>query len=91
MRGNVRIAAALTLAALLPRIAWACSVCMGDPNSGQVQGMNMSILSLMGVTGRVLAGVGLFAAMLWRRSIALEGETDAPRSASSQPEDPIIG
>jgi len=51
-------ALALLLAGALPAVA--CSVCFGDPESPQAQGMNSAILFLMGVIGSVLAA---FASM----------------------------
>lgn len=86
-----RIAAVAALAAIFPRMAWACSVCLGDPSSEQIQGMNMAILSLMGVTATVLGGVAFFAAMLWRRAALLERESEALGSTPSKPGDPNIG
>ena len=94
MRGSIRILAAAATVALLPRMAWACSVCLGDPSSGQVQGMNVAILSLMGITAAVLGGIVLFVAMLWRRAVALESEppeSGAPQSVPSTTTDPTIG
>ena len=49
---------ALLLASALPALA--CSVCFGDPESPQTQGMNSAILFLLGVIGSVLAA---FASM----------------------------
>lgn len=49
---------ALLLVSALPALA--CSVCFGDPESPQTQGMNSAILFLLGVIGSVLAA---FASM----------------------------
>jgi hypothetical protein len=86
-----RIFAATALAAIIPRTASACSVCLGDPSSAQVQGMNMAILLLLGVITTVLGGVGLFGAMLWRRAALHEGESNARRSMASTTTNPNIG
>lgn len=49
---------ALALAALfLPRIAWACATCYGDPEAPMTQGLNAAILFLVGVIGLVQVGI----------------------------------
>ncbi len=40
--------------------ASACSVCFGDPDNAQSHGMNMAILTLLGVTGGVMGTVVAF-------------------------------
>jgi hypothetical protein len=52
----------------VPRIAEACSVCFGDPDSPHTQGMNNAILFLLAVTAGVLAAFAGFFIYLWRRS-----------------------
>jgi hypothetical protein len=41
----------------VPETAQACATCFGDPSAPAAQGMNWAILTLLGVTGGVLAGV----------------------------------
>ena len=36
----------------------ACATCFGAPDATQTQGMNMGILTMLGVTGFVLGGLG---------------------------------
>jgi heme/copper-type cytochrome/quinol oxidase subunit 2 len=36
----------------------ACAACYGAPDAAQTHGMNMGILSMLGVTGFVLSGFG---------------------------------
>jgi len=48
----------LCLAAALPAALLACPVCYGAADSPMTQGMNMGILSLLGITGTMLAGIG---------------------------------
>jgi hypothetical protein len=43
-----------------------CATCYGDPNSALTHGMNMGILTLLGVTGAVLGG---FMAMIVRLAV----------------------
>lgn len=41
-------------ACLFSGAAWACATCFGDADSAQTQGMNMGIVTLLGVTGVVV-------------------------------------
>jgi hypothetical protein len=50
--------AAISFAAI--GTASACSVCFGDPNDAQSHGMNMAILTLLGVTGGVMTTIIAF-------------------------------
>ncbi|GMV93882.1 MAG: hypothetical protein AMXMBFR82_36600 [Candidatus Hydrogenedentota bacterium] len=45
-------------ACLLSGAAWACATCFGDADSAQTQGMNMGIVTLLGVTGIVVGSMG---------------------------------
>ena len=45
----------------LPDIAFACATCFGDPNAAATQGMNKAIITMLGITGGVLSGVGTLA------------------------------
>jgi hypothetical protein len=45
------------LAGLLPRPAFACSVCFGDPESPQAKGVAAAVSLLVGITGFVLMGI----------------------------------
>ena len=49
--------ATLCLTAALPSTLLACPVCFGAADSPMTQGMNMGILSLLGITGTMLAGI----------------------------------
>jgi hypothetical protein len=51
----------------------ACATCFGDPASDQTRGANLAILTLLGITGVVLAGfLALIARLAWRaRRVAL--------------------
>ena len=61
---------ALVAAALLlvPRLAGACAVCFGDPDSPASKGLTVAVLFLVGVIVAVLAGVALFAVSMLRRN-----------------------
>lgn len=48
--------------------ALACEVCYGNPNSPQVQGMNMAILFLLVIITLVLMAIASFIAVLWYRA-----------------------
>ena len=62
---SVLVAAALLLA---PRLAGACAVCFGDPDSPASKGLTAAVLFLVGVIVAVLAGVALFAVTMLRRN-----------------------
>lgn len=55
-------AAVVTLVMALPRVALACAVCYGAPEAAQTRGMNLGIITMLGVTGVVLGG---FAGMIF--------------------------
>jgi hypothetical protein len=46
----------------------ACAACYGAPDAAQTHGMNMGILTMLGVTGLVLAGFGGMIAYLAKRA-----------------------
>ncbi len=46
----------------------ACPSCFGDPSSSETQAMKWAILSLLAVTGTVLAGVSAFFIYMRRRT-----------------------
>ena len=52
----------------LPDILLACATCFGDPNSAATQGMNKAIITMLGITGGVLSGVGSSIYILNKRS-----------------------
>jgi hypothetical protein len=58
----------IALLALGSGRALACAACFGRSDSALAEGMNMGILSLLGVIGLVLAGVASFFVFLARRS-----------------------
>lgn len=60
----------LVLAAvtLLPGAAWACPVCFGAAEGPMIDGMNLAILALLGVTGAVLGSFIAFFVYLARRA-----------------------
>ena len=66
---NVALGTAALAAVLLLGVqnGHACPMCYGDPQSSSAEGMNMAIVSLLGVTGSVLAGVVAFFLFLRRR------------------------
>ncbi len=50
----------------------ACPNCYSDPNAPTAQGMNMAVISLLGVTGGVLVAFGSFFLFLRRRSLMID-------------------
>jgi heme/copper-type cytochrome/quinol oxidase subunit 2 len=58
-RLNVLLTAAVvTLVMAGPRVLLACAVCYGAPDAPQTKGMNLGIVTMLGVTGVVLGGFG---------------------------------
>ncbi|MER3523149.1 MAG: hypothetical protein C4326_03570 [Ignavibacteria bacterium] len=49
--------------------ALACPTCYGAPDSPQTEAMQWAILSLLGITGSVLAGMTAFFIYLRKRSV----------------------
>lgn len=58
----------LLLLTLSPRLASACTVCFGDPNSPSAQAMGMAIFFLLATVGTVFVGAGAFVFTLARRA-----------------------
>ncbi len=53
---------------LEPQGLLACPVCYGAADSPMLDGMNVAIMVLLGITGTVLAGIGSFFIMMRKRS-----------------------
>ena len=73
MKTLTRTAYGLALAGIffaLPSAAMACGSCYGAADSPQTTGMNFAILSMIGVTGGVLATMTSFFLYLRRRARA---------------------
>ena len=54
--GVVLTAIIVTLVMTVPRALLACAVCYGTPDAPQTKGMNLGIVTMLGVTGIVLGG-----------------------------------
>jgi heme/copper-type cytochrome/quinol oxidase subunit 2 len=48
----------VTLVMAAPRVLLACAVCYGAPEAPQTKGMNLGIVTMLGVTAVVLGGFG---------------------------------
>jgi hypothetical protein len=68
VRYLVLSAAMLLCIALFSSTSLACGVCFGAPDSPLTAGMNMGILSLLGITGGVLGSFVTFFLKLRRRA-----------------------
>ncbi len=58
----------VALLSLIPEFLAACPSCYGAADAPMTEGMNMAILSLMGVTGGVLVGFVSFFVHLRKRT-----------------------
>jgi uncharacterized membrane protein len=68
--------------------AQACATCFGASDSPMAQGMNLGILSLLGVIGFVLMGVvAFFGYLAWRvsRNAAAELDEELPGLGETTP------
>ncbi len=64
---------------LISEQAFACPVCYGASDSPMTAGVNFAILTLLGITGSVLAGfVSFFLYMRRRAKRTLNGSVDFP-------------
>jgi len=52
---------------LLPLAGMCCEACRGNPDSSLTEGMNMAIITLLGITGSVLGGFASFFVFLLKR------------------------
>jgi heme/copper-type cytochrome/quinol oxidase subunit 2 len=57
-----------------PRMLLACAVCYGAPDAAQTKGMNLGIVTMLGVTGVVLGGFGGMIFCFARRARRHSGE-----------------
>ena len=76
----------LMCAAGYARPVWACATCFGAQDSPQTQGMNMAILTLLGVTYTLFAAMLTTAFVLWKRNRTAPERADAEDSAVPPPE-----
>ena len=67
MKNKIIILFILSIA-VFPEVTYACATCFGNPNAAATQGMNKAILSMLGITGGVLGGVGSSIFILHRRA-----------------------
>lgn len=58
----------MSILALLPQVAAACSVCFGDSDSDMAKGLNAGVLVLLIVVSVVLSGFAAFFVFVARRS-----------------------
>jgi len=61
---------------ILPVVGFSCEVCRGNPDSALAAGMDMAILTLLGVIGCVLSGFVSFFLYLKRKSLAYQMSRD---------------
>ncbi len=67
----IKVTTLVMLVILSADTVLACPSCYGDPGSSEVQGMKWAIISLLGITGTVLGGVGAFFLYLRKRALEL--------------------
>ena len=62
---------------LLPRVTFACATCFGAEGDPQTEGLNMAIITLLGVTYTLFSGMGLAVFLMWRKNQKRLQETAA--------------
>jgi predicted transporter len=72
----MKIALATVALLTVPRLALACPVCFGAPDSPQTQAAQMGILALLVVTVGMLASIAAFFFVYLRRRIRLFEESN---------------
>ena len=73
---TIRIALTTVVLLAAPKLALACPVCFGNPNSSQGQGVRAGILALLVVTVGMLTAFGGFFFIYLRRRIRLFEESN---------------
>lgn len=82
-RSSVSIRGLIAIAILCaPQALFACATCYGQSDAPLAQGMNLGIVTLLGIITSVLAGIVVFFVHVGRRS---SWQHSAPQSGS-QPE-----
>ena len=72
----MRTALVAMLLVAIPRLALACPVCFGNPDSAQTKGAQAGILALLMVTVAMLASIAGFFFIYLRRRIRLFEESN---------------
>ena len=80
----ILIPAGITVLLLLmmPDIVLACGSCYGAADSSATNGMNFAILSMLGITGSVLAGMASFFLFLRKRAKVYLTYNSSPASVN---------
>ena len=72
----MRTALVAMLLVAIPRLALACPVCFGNPDSAQTKGAQAGILALLMVTVAMLASIAGFFFIYLRRRIRMFEESN---------------
>ena len=69
--------------------SFACATCFGAEGDPQTKGLNMAIITLLGVTYSLFSGMALMAFFYWRKNSALTGNEVDGANVSSLEESSI--
>lgn len=74
-----KLAVILIAWACWPTKSWACATCFGAEGDPQTEGLNMAIITLLGVTYSLFTGMAAFAFYRWKKNSTLleNQESDA--------------
>jgi len=79
------VLAGMAVVFAIPRLAWACPVCFGDPSSPMAIGASWGILVLLGITAGVLSAfAGFFLYLIKRSRLALGEQIELSRSPQAR-------
>lgn len=56
----------------LPEAAWACEKCFGGAAANEATGISLAMMALLGMTGLVWGGIGMFFINMRKRAHLLE-------------------
>ena len=69
---------------LMPRLTWACATCFGAEGDPQTEGLNMAIITLLGVTYTLFSAMALLVFLKWRKNIRALEEANPDLSVVSE-------
>ncbi len=84
VRRAAMLAAGAVVVCVVPGVLNACPSCFGAADAPMTQGMNMGILSLLGVTGSMLVAFGSLFLRLRKRARAFVDNAETPVSIPGQ-------
>lgn len=82
MKRRATIVALFFVAFGVAQPVWACATCFGEADHPQTQGMNMAIITMMGVTYTLLGGMAGSVFLVIRNARRLQAENSEDLESS---------